>query len=184
MKAFPTHREEGMELRDYFAAVALQGMLAEDGGGAASNKDLTEFDIWERDNVVVKMIIGEGDYWYEDIKLKFDKVVVLYRENIKEQAESYAYAANSIDWHMPYIYNPSNISEEEYKKAYTKIGSRVDELKSINAFQISYENLYLSGTDRDRLDEYIGITNKSFRFILDSNNKYRRDNTGIKKTLI
>jgi len=148
------------------------------------DKDITEFDIWERDNVVVKMIIGQGDYWYEDIKLKFDKVVVLYRENIKEQAESYAYAANSIDWHMPYIYNPSNISEEEYKKAYTKIGSRVDELKSINAFQISYENLYLSGTDRDRLDEYIGITNKSFRFILDSNNKYRRDNTGIKKTLI
>jgi hypothetical protein len=43
MKAFPTHREEGMELRDYFAAVALQGMLAEDGGGAASNKDLAEF---------------------------------------------------------------------------------------------------------------------------------------------
>jgi hypothetical protein len=28
MKAFPTHREEGMELRDYFAAVALQGLLA------------------------------------------------------------------------------------------------------------------------------------------------------------
>jgi hypothetical protein len=43
MKAFPTHREEGMDLRDYFAAVALQGMLAEDGGGAASNKDLAEF---------------------------------------------------------------------------------------------------------------------------------------------
>jgi hypothetical protein len=43
MKAFPTHREEGMDLRDYFAATALQGMLAEDGGGAASNKDLAEF---------------------------------------------------------------------------------------------------------------------------------------------
>jgi hypothetical protein len=25
MKAFPTHREEGMELRDYFAAQALTG---------------------------------------------------------------------------------------------------------------------------------------------------------------
>lgn len=43
MKAFPTHREEGMELRDYFAAAALQGMLAENGGGAVSNKDLAEF---------------------------------------------------------------------------------------------------------------------------------------------
>jgi len=51
MKAFPaTHPSEkyqfvdsGMDLRDYFAAAALQGMLAEDGGGAASNKDLAEF---------------------------------------------------------------------------------------------------------------------------------------------
>jgi hypothetical protein len=31
MKAFPTHREEGMDLRDYFAAKAMQGMLAHTG---------------------------------------------------------------------------------------------------------------------------------------------------------
>lgn len=28
MRAFPNHRSEGMELRDYFAAKALQGLLA------------------------------------------------------------------------------------------------------------------------------------------------------------
>jgi hypothetical protein len=27
MKAFPTHKEEGMELRDYFAAKAMQAMV-------------------------------------------------------------------------------------------------------------------------------------------------------------
>jgi hypothetical protein len=27
MKAFPTHREEGMELRDYFAAKAMQQFM-------------------------------------------------------------------------------------------------------------------------------------------------------------
>jgi hypothetical protein len=27
MKAFPTHREEGMELRDYFAAKAMQALM-------------------------------------------------------------------------------------------------------------------------------------------------------------
>ncbi len=27
MKAFPTHREEGMELRDYFAAKAMQALI-------------------------------------------------------------------------------------------------------------------------------------------------------------
>ena len=28
MKAFPNHRSEGMELRDYFAAKAMQGILS------------------------------------------------------------------------------------------------------------------------------------------------------------
>jgi hypothetical protein len=27
MKAFPTHKEEGMELRDYFAAKAMQRLI-------------------------------------------------------------------------------------------------------------------------------------------------------------
>ncbi len=27
MKAFPTHKEEGMELRDYFAAKAMQALI-------------------------------------------------------------------------------------------------------------------------------------------------------------
>jgi hypothetical protein len=34
---------EGMTLRDYFAAKALQGMLAENGGGAVRNETLAEF---------------------------------------------------------------------------------------------------------------------------------------------
>jgi len=31
MKAFPTHREEGMELRDYFAAKAMQSIVSKYG---------------------------------------------------------------------------------------------------------------------------------------------------------
>ena len=48
--AFPTlHNgstlpgQTGMTLRDYFAAKAMQGMLAEDGGGALNNEELAEF---------------------------------------------------------------------------------------------------------------------------------------------
>lgn len=148
------------------------------------DKDITESDIWKRDNVVVKMIIGQGGYWYEDIKDKFDKTVILFRENLKEQAESYAHASKSVDWHAPYTFTSTSISEEEYKKAYTKLENRIDELKSIDAFKVSYEDLYISGIDKNRLDEYLGITNKSFRFLLDSKNKYRRDLTEVKKTLI
>jgi hypothetical protein len=28
MKAFPTHREEGMDLRDWFAGLAMQGIMS------------------------------------------------------------------------------------------------------------------------------------------------------------
>lgn len=45
-QAFPREygvQEEGMSLRDYFAAKALQGMLAENGGGALHNDDLAKF---------------------------------------------------------------------------------------------------------------------------------------------
>ena len=39
----PTGHSGGMTLRDYFAAKAMQGMLAEDGGGALNNEELAEF---------------------------------------------------------------------------------------------------------------------------------------------
>jgi hypothetical protein len=31
MKAFPNHRSEGMDLRDYFAAKVIQGEISHDG---------------------------------------------------------------------------------------------------------------------------------------------------------
>ena len=144
--------------------------------------DLTEFDIWERDNVVVKMMFGQGGYWYNNIKDKFDKVIILYRENTKEQAESYAYATKGKDWHSPYIYEPSKVTEEEYQETY-KMFSRKKEIDALEGFKISYENLYTTGIDKDRLDQYLGITTKSFRFLLDNKNKYRKSNMEV-KTLI
>ena len=34
---------QGMSLRDYFAAKAMQGMLAENGGGAMNNDELADW---------------------------------------------------------------------------------------------------------------------------------------------
>ncbi len=50
MLAFPRphsgatqYAQEGMTLRDYFAAKALQGMIAENGVGALANGDLAKW---------------------------------------------------------------------------------------------------------------------------------------------
>ena len=40
---YTTTWHNGMTLRDYFAAKAMQGMLAENGGGATHNDDLAKF---------------------------------------------------------------------------------------------------------------------------------------------
>jgi len=148
------------------------------------DKDLTEFDIWERDNVVVKMMLGQGEEKYNNVSSKFDKTVILYRENVSEQAESFVHATKSIDWHAPYIYDPSKVNQNEYLEILDQFNSRLEKIKSYNHFTVTYENLYISGIDKDRLDEYIGITNKSFRFMLDSRNKYRKDKQQAKKSLI
>jgi len=45
-KAFPNvfwREDDGMDLRDYFAARAMQGMLAENGGGAINNDELADW---------------------------------------------------------------------------------------------------------------------------------------------
>lgn len=145
--------------------------------------DLKESDIWEKDNVVVKVMFGQGGYWYEDIVSKFDKAIILYRENIKEQAESFILARKSIDWHAPYFFDSSKIDIEEYNTTYETF-SRKKEIDELVGFKISYEDLFISGKDKDRLDLFLGNSNKSFRFMLDSRNKYRRDNIEVKKTLI
>ena len=43
MEWVPVPGQAGMTLRDYFAAKAMQGMLAENGGGAEHNETLAEF---------------------------------------------------------------------------------------------------------------------------------------------
>jgi len=46
-------QESGMTLRDYFAAAALTGMLAENGGGALHNQDLAEFAYALADSMMI-----------------------------------------------------------------------------------------------------------------------------------
>ncbi len=44
MKAYPTHKEEGMDLRDYFAAKVIQAMVTHEGiyYGKNENENVTD----------------------------------------------------------------------------------------------------------------------------------------------
>jgi hypothetical protein len=148
---------------------------------------LTEYDILERDNVVVKTMWGQGGYWYKDLVDKFDKVIILWRENTLQQAESFAYAAldNSQKyWHDPYIFTSKEVPEEDINNHLIWFQDRYKEVEDIHDFKTTYEKIYVTGEDLDRLDQHVGIEGKQYRFILDKNNRYRRDNLQVKKKLI
>ena len=148
---------------------------------------LTDYDLFERDNVVVKSMWGQGGYWYKDLKDKFDKVIILWREDALQQAQSYAYAAleNSQEhWHDTYVYGNKEVPEEDVQKYVKWFQDRYKEVEDIDDFKTTYEKIYTTGEDLDRLDQHVEITGKSYRFILDKNNKYRKDTKEVKKTLI
>jgi hypothetical protein len=148
---------------------------------------LTEYDILERDNVVVKTMWGQGGYYYEDLVGKFDKTIILWREDTLQQAQSYAYAAldtTQKHWHDPYTFTSKEVPEEDIQKYLGWFQDRYKEVEAIDDFKTTYEKIYTTGEDLDKLDQHVGIKGKQYRFILDKNNKYRKDDQQVKKRLI
>jgi hypothetical protein len=66
MKAFPTHKEEGMDLRDYFAAKVMEAYL---------NKTIVSYQ--HNDSIEIKLpldyLIGEAAYQIADAMMEARK---------------------------------------------------------------------------------------------------------------
>lgn len=69
MKAFPTHKEEGMDLRDYFAAKAMQGFI----------DSKTVMEVCDEYEVDLPLLIATMCYDMADAMMK-------ERDRVKEQA--------------------------------------------------------------------------------------------------
>jgi len=69
MKAFPTHREEGMDLRDYFAAQAMQALI--------SDKDINKTAKELRNPDVLPRLVSGMAYEIAD--------AMMVARNLKEQ---------------------------------------------------------------------------------------------------
>jgi len=147
----------------------------------------TDYDIWERKDVVIKTIWGQGGYWYPELKNRFDKVIILWRENVLEQAESFAFAAsggNMLDWHAPYVFASKQIPQEDINYQVSLLQDRYKEVELIDDFKTTYEKIFSTEEDLDRLDTHVGIVGKTFRPMLHKSNKYRRNKLEAYKFLI
>jgi hypothetical protein len=129
-------------------------------------------------NAIVKFTPLEVDY--QSVRHLFDKCIILYRDNIIEQAESWLYADKVKKHFEPYTIDDKFLKEnkEEIDSKIQTIKNENEKLKSCdNALHITYEELYYSTKGIVEIENYLGT---KFSFKMDSKKKYR----DTKKTLL
>ena len=130
------------------------------------------------ENIIIK--ITPTEFKYEEVKDYFDKIIVLVRENINEQAESWLYADKVKKHFEPYTIDDNFLEENKYEidlKIQT-IKNENEKLKACNnALHITYEELYFSTKGIIEIENYLGT---KFSFKMDGKKKYRNS----KKTLL
>jgi hypothetical protein len=148
------------------------------------------FNLDEIDNCVVK-ISPIDDFDFNKIVNKFDKIILLYRKNIKEQAESFIWAKYASLYHHTFIdaklQNAHYTIDDKFLKDKSeeieieikRIASENEYITSLNSgLLISYEELYLSEIGLKKIEDYLNI-----KFKTKSNPIHKLRNGFIKKSI-
>jgi hypothetical protein len=158
------------------------------------------FTIEKSGDSIIK-ISPEDGFDYEDLKKLFDKKIILYRENTKEQAESILWANEKQLWHNTlHSVSDNNIqsnagfvsahytipmdwlnkNKKEIQSTEKSLQKQNEILKSLtDCLHITYEELYYSNTGIKKIEDYIGFKSKST-----FNKIHKLRNGEIKLTLI
>jgi hypothetical protein len=121
--------------------------------------------LWEykTPHLLVKEIFRPETDFFELIEIS-DKVIILYRENISEQTESWLNANKTNNWDKAWVFKENLIKDEDaWYFNELKKGIKENYLDK-NYFNISYEELYYNNGFQKILD-YLNIDeleNKNF----------------------
>ena len=146
-----------------------------------NNNWINDFDTFNRlKHIVAKVIhynldeIIHKDNIERDFFSKFDRVIVIYRENIRDQAESLLIASKRkisfgeynlkkelSDLNPDHIEETSNIMLEQTESL----------LSYNNCFKITYEDIFIR-KDYNKLIEYLGIDEPKHLDLFNPKNKY------------
>lgn len=137
-----------------------------------------------RTNLVVKWLTGE---WGNNELPKMDKWIGLWRNDCREAAISVVKASESNVWHKPYTLTDEWIKDREVKIREAEVAMRgLRDITMSNTkieLGVSYEGIYQSGEDIQKLTDYLGLNPPKYLYMLDKSNRLR--NKQIKsKTLI
>jgi hypothetical protein len=131
-------------------------------------------DMWDLSNVVVKTIHNQIDMNPTEIFKKFDKVIILTRENLKEQSLSFHYAYENNQFLKPYVLNDFKIDEDKLNEILNSFNNDKNELINLNGFHITYEQIYQNTDKLNELNGYLEIVSKQYRHMLNSENRYKK----------
>lgn len=155
--------------------------------------------ILKEDNVIIKTLVDQKpekyeniDEWYSDIFRIFNKVILLDRKDKKLQSESYSYWKEKGEfgrWHVPSVYDLSNISEKIISKNIELLSKQSNVLSNLhikyNVPLFFYEDIFLNKNDKfiDEIFNYLEILKNEFyvnKFIYSNDLKVRLEKTNKK----
>lgn len=131
--------------------------------------------VFEKTDIIRKIVIEEYLPSNEVIN-KFDKVICLSRENTIDASISFIIANSTNHWHNEYevtddwiLNNNSEILNMSHRYNIMK-----NQLKKINGFHITYEEIYIKN-NISQLLKYLNISDTYFLDMLSNDKKYRKD---------
>jgi hypothetical protein len=135
--------------------------------------------IWKYDtkHFLIKEIYNKTNTQLDELISISDKIIILYREDIKTQTESWINAHITKNWDNGWAYKGKiNVSEDVVESLYDiKSSLKADLIDSNRYFTISYEELYYNNGFQ-RIIDYIDlpeVQNINFPY----GTKYRVDGT-------
>ena len=133
----------------------------------------------EGNNIVVKYLVNDIQN-RTDIDLEnWDKIIGLTREDVRECAKSSVYAEQTNKWHVQYKMTNEWIegNKESIIKREFSLKNEINYIKELNGIQlqVTYESIYNTNEDIQRIRDYIGITNTKYEHLLDNRNRLKRE---------
>ena len=141
----------------------------------------------EGNDIVVKYNISEIENRMDIDLTNWDKIIGLTREDVRECAISQTKAVQTNEWRSGYEVssewinqNETDIKHFEYWK-----NKSIDYLNTIKEIQlrVTYEGIYNTKEDIQRIKDYIGITSTKYEHLLDNTNRLRNRNKTKRKFL-
>ncbi len=133
--------------------------------------------VYGRDSSVIVKVFPDSDWDTLKESVKWDYIIGLVRDNERECAESGIRAKETNEWHKEYIVDAEWFKDKDIEEEIERIREWRDKIlndKSIR-LQISYEGIFNSKEDKDKVKELLGISEWRFDGMLDRKYKYRKD---------